>query len=497
MMIRKINKNTVISFSLIFLLVFSFLCLCFFDKNINRVSAANNHYVSQDGFSVAQFNNPLNLDTDFLRQLDDSIYLNTSLGSMGYTKSNSFWVLAQDSGTYYLQVIKTSPCVICGTYTISYNYTTLVSFSTVGFISSYVFSNNGFWSTAQTYFTVSNVFYLDGRNYVIGSYENQGNGWDAVLTNFTPRFTDIVCVRDYNFPYDPILTPILDYPYNLDIQSQSFTEWLISTNKYKEINRAMLSNHVNQYVELFNQYGASLSFFKKQVSAFFDFYNIGQGISDYNVILNKTRQLYQEYMRLKNDTVGNHLAPRVESSIVPETNDNNLTLVTNDSNDTEIISILRDILRSLLSFPSTWNDLNQLLLNAFNSLDLTTNIVNDGGAGLTSADIWGSGDITESQNYQSLSAAFMDKGVDVVSAESMDINYLDGATQQDSFTVSVVMPAQFVNGEFTEKTITHTIDNTSKMFNTLLLFRKLIAFAVISYFAIRIRFELPHLIRGE
>lgn len=59
------------------------------------------------------------------------------------------------------------------------------------------------------------------------------------------------------------------------------------------------------------------------------------------------------------------------------------------------------------------------------------------------------------------------------------------------------MPDQFVNGQFTEKTVTHTIDNTSKMYNTLILFRKLIAFAVVAYFAIRIRFELPHLIRGE
>lgn len=494
-MIRKINKNTYFSFFLF--LLFSFLGLFFFDNNIKSVSAGTNLAIVNEDFSVPEFHNPQDLDIDFLRQLDDAVYLNTSLRSQNITKQNSFWVIYQYTGTYYLQVVEIQPRVEVGSYTIAYRWSDLVSFSTTSFIDSYVFNFGQFWYTANTSFTFTNVFYMNGRTLCIGNFDNVGTGWDAIITNFSPRFEDVGCVRNYNFPFDPILSPILDYPYNLDIQSQDFVEWLISTGKYTEINDAILSNHVSGFVDIFRQYGGSSSFFKRYCKGFFDFNNIGQGVSDYNLILKKTKSLYQEYLRLKNDTVGNHLAPRVDSSIVPETNDNNLTLVTNDANDTEIISILRDILRSLLSFPTTWNDLNKLLLNAINALDLTTNIVNDGGTGLTSADIWGSGDITESENYLALTSAFMDKGVDVSAAENMKINYLDNSTQQDSFTVSVVMPDQYVNGQFTEKTVSHTIDNTSKMYNTLILFRKLIAFAVVAYFAIRIRFELPHLIRGE
>lgn len=180
--------------------------------------------------------------------------------------------------------------------------------------------------------------------------------------------------------FDPILSPLLDYPYNLDIQTQGFTEWLINTQKYREIQSAMIANHVSPFVELFNQYGGSLTFFRKYVKQYFDLIHIGDGVSDYGVILKKTRELYQEYLRLKNDTVGNHLIPRVSSTIEPDTNDSNQTLVTNTINDTEIEKILRDILRALLSFPSTWYDMHQQLMNKLDDLKLTTNIVNDGGS---------------------------------------------------------------------------------------------------------------------
>lgn len=496
--ISKKKIKSFLSFSLCcFILLFSLFCSHIF--GINKVSAASNIHVIQDNFSIAEFNNPQNIDIDFLRQLDDAIYLNSSIRSANVDKSNSFWVLAENTGTYYLQILKLSPRVECGSYTLPYTFTSIVSFNTVDFISSYSFSfSNMTTSSRNTNNHTETRFYQDGRIPVIGTFDWKGSADSGVtVSNFTVRYADVAVVRNYNFPFDPILSPILDYPYNLDIQSQSFTEWLISSEKYLEIYHSLQANHVSGFVDVFRQYGGSSSFFKKYCKGFFDFNNIGQGVSDYNLILKKTKALYQEYLLLKNDTVGNHLLPRVESSIIPETNDNNLTLVTNQNTDDDSVKVLRDILRSLIALPSTLNDFNNLILNAINSLDLTTNIVNDGGAGLTSSDIWGSGSITDSENYLALTAAFMDKGVDVSAAENMQINYLENANQADSFTVSVVMPDQYVNGQFTEKTVTHTIDNTSKMYNTLILFRKLIAFAVVAYFAIRIRFELPHLIRGE
>ena len=375
-----IKKRNIINLFLAFIVSFSFVGAI--APDVERVQAASNITVVQDSMSVAQFNNPNNIDVTFLRQLDDAIYLNSSVINAEVTKSNSFWVLAEDTGTYYLQVCLLAPRVECGTYTLPRRYSSLVSFNTISFISSYnfTFTNMTTSSHVGTNQTTTNRFYLDGRDYVIGSYNWIGSANGGVtLSNFTARYTDVVCVRDYTFPFDPILTPVLDYPYNLNIQTQGFTEWLINTGKYREIGASMLANHVGGFVELFNEYGASLTFFKKQVSAFFDYHNIGQGVSDYNVILNKTRQLYQEYLRLKNDTVGNHLLPRVASTIEPDTNDTNQTLITNTIDDTEIVSILRDILRTLLSFPATWYDMHQQLMIKLDELDLTTNIVDDGG----------------------------------------------------------------------------------------------------------------------
>lgn len=298
-------------------------------------------------------------------------------------------------------------------------------------------------------------------------------------------------------PFDPIIDPIYNAAYSLYINDTEFTEWLINTERYYEINSAMLANHVSDTVGIFKKYGGNNNAFARLLKQFFDLRNIGQGVTDYNVAIAKIRELYREFESERKQELLNKFYGRTDDTgnIKPDTNETNNTLIINTSNDDIYTSLLRDILRSLLSLPNNIFDVGLNITRAIDSLDNTVNIVND--SGISSDDIWGSGSITDSENYLALTAAFMDKGVDVSAAENMEINYLENATQADSFTVSVVMPDQFVNGQFTEKTVTHTIDNTSKMYNTLILFRKLIAFAVVAYFAIRIRFELPNLIRGE
>lgn len=465
----------------------------------------------QENMLVAEFNNPANIDINFLRHLDDAIYLNSSVESAGVTKSNSFWVLAEDTGTYYLQVCLLSPYLRSGTYTFPKKRSSTVSFSSVDFISSYsfTFSNAVTNSHAGGTTTVTNQFYMDGTSYIIGSYSYNGSSSGSVTySNFIPRYTDIVCVRNYTFPFDPILTPILDYPYDLNIQKQAFVEWLISTGRYTEINSAMLSNHVSQYVDLFNEYGASLTFFKKQISAFFSYHNIGQGISDYNVILNKTRQLYQEFLRQKNDTVGNHLAPRVESSIVPETNDNNTVLVTNAVDDTTIISLLRDILRSLIALPSTLNDLTQLILNKLDSLDLTTNIVNDGGAGIT--------DFSDLYIYDS--DAFSDDleqfQADIEEVQSVPVGYISSIndntlmpekmlSDKSSLVVNVPTIAGFTvsnNGSaYTTQTTTYVLRSVDYPWldTAVQKIKRFASILLIIGYLVHLRYRIPELIRGE
>lgn len=466
--------------------------------------------IVQDSVSVTEFSNPQNIDLDFLRQLDDAIYLNSSIRSANVNKTNSFWALAESSGTYYLTVCKLSPRAEVGTYTIPYSSTSVVTFSTTGFISTYNFEfrtlitsshYGGVWTTES--------FFQDGRDSVIGTFDSNGSMNGSVnVDNFVVRFSDVVVVRNYNFPYDPILSPILDYPYNLDIQSQGFVEWLISTGKYTEINDAILSNHVSGFVDIFRQYGGSSSFFKRYCKGFFDFNNIGQGVSDYNLILKKTKALYQEYLRLKNDTVGNHLAPRVESTIVPETNDSNTVLVTNAVDDTTIISLLRDILRSLIALPNTLNDLTQLILNKLDSLDLTTNIVNDGGSGIT--------DFSDLYIYDvdAFNNDLADFEADIEDVQSVPMGYISTINQnrfmpenmledKNSLTVNVPTITGFTvggngstystqTGSYVLRSVDYpwldTVAQKIKRFGSIIL--------IIGYL-VHLRYRIPELIRGE
>lgn len=472
------------------------------------VSAANNYAIVNQDFSVAQFNNPQNLDTDFLRQVDDAIYLNTSIRNMNIDKSNSFWVIYQYSGLYYLQIIKLNPRIECGTYTCPYQWTDLVTFNTPQFISTYNFSMVTFFGTASTSFWYTDLFYMDGRNYCIGSFQNHGTGWDSLLQDFTPRFSGVGCVRNYNFPYDPILSPILDYPYNLDIQSQSFTEWLIDTEKYLDIYHSLQANHVAGFVDVFREYGGSSSFFKRYCKGFFDFNNIGQGVSDYNLILKKTKALYQEYLRLKNDTVGNHLAPRVESSIVPDTNDNNTVLVTNTLDDTTIISLLRDILRSLIALPNTLNDLTQLILNKLDSLDLTTNIVNDGGSGITDfSDLY----IYDVDSFNNDLANFQ---ADIEDVQNVPQGYIDTINQnslmpenmledKNSLIVNVPTITGFTVGgngsTYSTQTGSYVLRSVDYPWldTAVQKIKRFASILLIMGYLVHLRYRIPELVRGE
>lgn len=477
--------------------------------SVASVEAASVSVVQED-FSIAEFSNPQDIDTDFLRQLDDAIYLNSSVNSANATKLNSFWVLAEDTGTYYVQIIMLSPRVQSGTYTMPYKCTDIVSFNTTGFISTYNFTfrtmttfshYGGTWTT--------NTFYQDGRTPVIGSYDSSGSASGAVyVSNFTVRYSDIAVVRNYNFPYDPILSPILDYPYNLDIQAQSFTEWLISTEKYKEISNSLLASHVSGFVDVFKDYGGSASFFKRYCKGFFDFNNIGQGVSDYNLILKKTKALYQEYLRLKNDTVGNHLAPRVDSSIVPETNDNNTVLVTNAVDDTTIISLLRDILRSLIALPNTLNDLTQLILNKLDSLDLTTNIVNDGGSGIT--------DFSDLYIYDvdAFNNDLADFEADIEDVQGVPQGYIDTINQnslmpenmledKNSLTVNVPTITGFTVGgngsTYSTQTGSYVLRSVDYPWldTAVQKIKRFASILLILGYLVHLRYRIPELIRGE
>ena len=66
-------------------------------------------------------------------------------------------------------------------------------------------------------------------------------------------------------------------------------------------------------------------------------------------------------------------------NIKPVTNADDLTLITNSNDDTVIVKILRDILRSLIALPNNISNLIGSLSVQLDGLDNTVNVVNQSG----------------------------------------------------------------------------------------------------------------------
>ena len=274
------------------------------------------------------------------------------------------------------------------------NYSSLSSF--------YTFDNTGYYKSA--------LLYNDDLGYCTGSLREYGNG-NIQAGSPPPPSSNFIFIQSAIRPFNPIIDPILAYPYNLDLQSQSFIEWLLIDNRYELINGAILSNHVGGWVDIFANYGGSSSWFQDIALQFIHSNNIGMGINDIQMALQKTKMLYQEYLAEKEDTVRNHLQRKLwgTEDIKPNTNDTNTTLITDDPNDSTDTSILRDILRAVISNTNTISDNFNILFDKLEHTNNTINIVNDGGVKDSSGSSFnsdysdkGSFDITPIENPPSL-----------------------------------------------------------------------------------------------
>ena len=507
-MIQKKSKNTIICFSLIFIITLSFLVPCF------RVSAYS--IVSLPDMENLHVIPESNLSQEQVLSIYSALVSNPNISQVGADSSDLLVFCWKYSNTNQISIY------ICSRkYCISCDYARVFSSSNSHAV--------GAWITT----TLSDSYAgLETMNFTVQSVDlSTNNSFSCIIMNtaYNNVFMQATCYFSMNFTGNPDYSKLYSYVYNyslpfnpdgvhsftglnLDFNETDFYNWLVDNDKVEisvDSGGASVGGKIPAYIGLqklksfisfYRQYGGSNTSFFKFIKGWFSYMNIANQTGDnINVLKTTMDNLYREYLNSYivhgySNTL-NHAHQR--KNIQTNTDDSDTTLITDNPNDSTDTSILRDILRGIISLSTSITSHFEALFDKLNELVFTVNVSNNGGANFTSADIWGSGVITDSENYHALTAAFMDKGIDVVSAESMDINYLDNATQQDSFTVSVDMPDQFVNGEFTSKTVTHTIDNTSKMYNTLLLFRKLIAFAVITYFAIRLRYELPSLIRGE
>lgn len=334
-----------------------------------------------------------------VKSIAKNIYGNQSIIDLGYTSDNSTLCIYESDGTVHIYIQKTdvfvnvgSGCILNFEKTGSY-YPKFIHYS---------FSNNSVSISDLLYhtFTTTSISY-PGSGYItynLPVYDSDSNQYYIACINSNyyyghnlslmngysdsnPDTSKPLCfIYNYDFPFNPITDPLFDIPYNLDIQKQGFIEWLISSGRWTEIPFSIADSTLTPYIDYFSKYGGSGSMFVNNLNDFLTHYLESQVTNSVaRQVLSKTKSLYQEYLALKNDTVRNHLTNRVNKidSIDTVTNNDNLSLVTDQEDDSTIISILRDILRFLLSLPSVISDCTNLILNKLDSLNLTTNFVND------------------------------------------------------------------------------------------------------------------------
>lgn len=195
--------------------------------------------------------------------------------------------------------------------------------------------------------------------------------------------------RDYYAIFNfiaPAFTP--DYSLTgvvvgFDFSVEAFTQWLIDTEKYKELPSYIGTQKLKSFVQFYHDWGSSNSIFIIRLVEWFMHFNIAsQTIENRNIIKSTIDRLYQEYknsafVQINHDS---SILPHHRKNIETNTTDDDLILVTDDPNDDTLISILRDILRGVISIPNSIFDNTQAILAKLDQLNHNIIISNNGGA---------------------------------------------------------------------------------------------------------------------
>lgn len=363
--------------------------------------------------------------------------------------------------------------------------------------------------SSNTAFYKRAIMYNSSLGFCQGELRDYGNG---VIQSgmFPPPSQIFIYIYSVTTPFNPVLDPILNTPYNLKIQSEGFVEWLLNTGKYLEIKSELLENHVGGWVNIFAEYGSNSKWFRDVAIQFMASNRITMGIEDANLALSKTKALYQEYLSLKNDTYRNHLQRRTwdTNNIVPVTNDTDNILIVDTPSDTIDISILRDILRALINTGNIINDNFNILFDKLDNLDNTVNIVNNGGDDLVDfSPLWTYSIDVFNDDLQN----FVE---DVEDVQNVPQGYIDTINQnalmpenmladKNSLTVNIPTITGFTTANngitYSTQTGTYTLHSSDypwldpivqkiKRFGSIIL--------ILGYL-VHLRYRIPELVRGE
>ena len=168
--------------------------------------------------------------------------------------------------------------------------------------------------------------------------------------------------------FSPVLTPFIESTNSIIRYKTGFLDWLNTYGKLSVINSKgfkFVSSQLDLLVDVYNSYGNSPAFFFSSLTKTF---NISTDIRGAYALLVTIRDLYQEYLQWKNsdELLFTIPKPSVTDSHPHWRDQEDYNLVTDTEEDTTVISILRDILRTLIYLP-------QNIASYFNFLEIRFN----------------------------------------------------------------------------------------------------------------------------
>lgn len=406
------------------------------------------------------------------------------------------WILDNSSGTYkYMSAYdKTYSC-----------------YYTQPFLSCQVNKVSGFVNTCGSYantgFYVKTMAFIDDR-YTNGEIRDYGTGGaQGGFDNSGSGFTNYA-VFPLKSSFNPIVNPLYRINYAMNVNVEKFTQWLIDNGKYTDIVEQLAENRVSGLVSIFAKNGANNNSFVDSLKQYFKYISIAQYVDDYGAVVNKIRSLYREFEKQEKDKLMDVLFHRTEKTdnIKPVTNADDLTLITNSNDDTVIVKILRDILRSLIALPNNISNLIGSLSVQLDGLDNTVNVVNQSGLPDFST-LW-------TYNNSDFEDDLMNFYLDVSEVQQLPLTYLTNINDnplmpekmlndKDNLTVNIPNMSGFVVSDdgksFSTQTKSYVISSSDYPWLDPLVkkIKRFSGILLIIGYLVSLRYRLPEIVRGE
>lgn len=347
---------------------------------------------SVSAYTTVSFDIPFNfynnssLDDSTVKTIFDNIYNNQSIIDLGYSSENSTLCIYESDGTIRIYIQKTDFFVNVGSGCI-------LNFGQDGYPKYiyYSFSNNSSSISDLLHysFSLTSISYPGSgyRTYNLPVFDSTNNQYFIACINSNYYYGHNLSLMNGYSDSNPDISKPLAFFYNyvpsaskpdvsdkltftgvrLGVDKKGFLEWLISEGKESVINSTgfnFTQKQLSLLVDVFDSYGNSSFWFYSSLVKTFKFTQ--HSLTGASALLSTLQELYRDYLDYKNSIEIVEITP--DSSAKPhwrqDKTDN--TLVTDQEDDTSVVSILREILRTIIYLPSS-------IRTSFS--DLATNIV--------------------------------------------------------------------------------------------------------------------------